>query len=337
MTTISIADGVLVSLDNGSWVHRVSVEATGLCCYRIHFSISAMTNASRLIVLAALWSVSVAHAEEEPAAVQPSPGEPAADDVAEPPPFDAQPGPIQGKIGDVATVDVPDGFAFVEASQMSKLNAATGNLHNPNDLGAILSPDGSIVFFTWEGVGYVKDDDKEKLDADELMQSFKDAEGPSNEARKEKGYPAIFIEGWAKKPYYDQSSNHLTWALRNRSEGDGERSVGINHNVRLLGRRGVMSAVLVASPEKLEAATQRLNGMLQNFRFNEGQRYAEYVQGDKIAEYGLAGLVLGGGLVAAGKMGLLAKLGKFIKVIAVAVLAAVGGLYRWITGRKQAA
>ena len=74
-----------------------------------------------------------------------------------------------------------------------------------------------------------------------------------------------------------------------------------------------MSAVLVASPEKLEAATQRLNGMLQNFRFNEGQRYAEYVQGDKIAEYGLAGLVLGGGLVAAGKMGLLAKLGKFIK------------------------
>lgn len=297
-----------------------------------------MTIASRLILLAVLWSVSVAHADLEPAAAQPGPGEPAADDVAEPPPFDAQPGPIQGKIGDVAVVDVPEGFAFVEASQMPKLNAATGNLHNPNDLGAVLSRDGSIVFFTWEDVGYVKDDDKEKLDADELMESFKESEGPSNEARKEKGYPAVFIEGWAKKPYYDQSSNHLTWALRNRSEdASGERSAGINHNVRLLGRRGVMSAVLVASPEKLEAATQQLNGMLKNFRFNEGQRYAEYVQGDKIAEYGLTGLVLGGGLVAAGKMGLLAKLGKFIKVIAVAVVAAVGALYRWITGRKQTA
>ena len=65
--------------------------------------------------------------------------------------------------------------------------------------------------------------------------------------------------------------------------------------------------------------------LIAGFHFQSGQTYAEYRKGDKVAEYGLTALVLGGGAVLAAKSGLFAVIakffGKFLKLIIVGAIA----------------
>jgi uncharacterized membrane-anchored protein len=95
----------------------------------------------------------------------------------------------------------------------------------------------------------------------------------------------------------------------------------MNRIVKLLGRRGVMTATLVASPEELPIAIAQVDRLLEGYRYRPGNTYAEYVPGkDKLAKYGLTALVVGGAGAALVKSGLLAR---FWKPIA-AALAALG-------------
>ena len=69
--------------------------------------------------------------------------------------------------------------------------------------------------------------------------------------------------------------------------------------------------------------------LLAGYSFQTGSSYAEYRQGDKVAKYGLAALVVGGAAVGAAKLGLFAGLLVFLKkgwklvVVGLAALAAV--------------
>ena len=78
----------------------------------------------------------------------------------------------------------------------------------------------------------------------------------------------------------------------------------VNYTSRLLGRSGVMSAVLVSSPQTLAEDMQAFNRALAGYDFVAGEKYAEFKSGDRIAEYGLGALVLGGAAAAAAKAGL---------------------------------
>ncbi|MFH1811076.1 MAG: DUF2167 domain-containing protein [Pseudomonadota bacterium] len=274
-------------------------------------------------------------AQDEPA--EPAAAEATGDEGGEPmaPPFKILPGPVDGALGEFATIQVPEGYGFVPKSEMPALNAATQNLDNPSDLGAILG-DKFIVFFSWDDIGYVKDDEKDELDAKELLENFQQGQLEANKVREQQGFPPLFIDGWQTPPYYDQQTNNLTWATKLRS-GDAE-GFTVNHNVRLLGRRGVMSATLVGAPEGMADAIVALNGMLGHYTYNEGQRYSEFSQGDKLAAVGLSALVLGGGAALAAKTGLLGQLGKFIKVIVLGVVGAAAAVGKWFKskfGRSQ--
>ena len=77
-----------------------------------------------------------------------------------------------------------------------------------------------------------------------------------------------------------------------------------------------------------------LNGLLTDYRFNSGDSYADWRPGDKVAEYGLTGLIVGGAVAAAVKTGLFKGLWKVLlagaaalwKFLLVAFAAVVGGL-----------
>jgi uncharacterized membrane-anchored protein len=78
----------------------------------------------------------------------------------------------------------------------------------------------------------------------------------------------------------------------------------VNFNTRLLGRGGVMSAVLITSPESLTSSITDFKDALTGFDYLPGRRYAEYKPGDKVAKYGLAALITGGAAAIAVKTGL---------------------------------
>ncbi|MBY0492627.1 MAG: DUF2167 domain-containing protein [Cyanobacteria bacterium] len=100
-----------------------------------------------------------------------------------------------------------------------------------------------FVVFDFQSTGYVRDTDKKSLDSKGILSSIKEGTEASNKLRKQRGWPTMNIVGWYEEPYYDEATNNLTWAIEGGS-GDGETS--INHSTRLLGRRGVMRANLVA-------------------------------------------------------------------------------------------
>jgi uncharacterized membrane-anchored protein len=88
----------------------------------------------------------------------------------------------------------------------------------------------------------------------------------------------------------------------------------INYNTRILGRTGFVSLNLLTDKQHLAEYKPAGALLLSKTTFESGKRYQDFDSStDKVAEYGLTGLVLGGaglGLAKVAKIGLLAKFGK---------------------------
>ncbi|MSU59314.1 MAG: DUF2167 domain-containing protein [Pedosphaera sp.] len=242
-------------------------------------------------------------------------------------------GPGIGKLGTVAQVEVPTGFIFLDAKLTKAMVKKMGETPTGRELGYIHPANGDwSVFFEFDDIGYVKDDDKDKLDAAKLLDSYKRGAVEENKQRKASGEPPLEIIGWLQEPKYDTETHNLTWAIRASSGGHEF----LNYNTRLLGRKGVMELVLVCEPENLTKTMPQFKQVLANHKFTTGQSYAEYKPGDKIAKVGLAALVIGGAAVGAAKLGLFAWLAvllkKGFKLIIVAVVA-VAAFFKKFFGR----
>lgn len=238
-------------------------------------------------------------------------------------------GPASGELGRWAEVEVGQGMRFLGAEGARKYLELCGNPTDGSELGLVSSSDDVwFALFEFDESGYVEDDEKEELDADAILEGLREGQEQGNEIRRKSGLPTLEILGWMRPPHYDPDTNNLEWATRARSSDGG---TSVNLNTRLLGRHGVMSATLVAAPEDLEAVLPAYREQLAGFSFKPGERYTEYVQGDRIAEYGLTGLIAGGVAVGLLKSGLLAKLWKPI-AFGLVVLA---GFAKKLFGRKR--
>lgn len=244
-------------------------------------------------------------------------------------------GPYTAALGDNAQLEVPEGYLFVERKDMRKFIEMTHNAPSGKEVGALVTKEWT-VFFEFDEVGYIKDDEKDKLDADAILKSIKEGSEAANEYRKERGWSEFHVVGWEQEPFYDQETHNLTWAIRGR----GQHGDNINYNSRILGRGGVMEANLVVSPERLQETVPVYKQVLTAFAYKAGQSYAEWKPGDKVAQYGLVALVAGGAGAIAAKAGLFGKLGKFFKVIvigAIALFAALGKAIKGLFGGRRAA
>jgi len=240
-------------------------------------------------------------------------------------------GPSEGKIAGRATIVIPPNYRFLGAADTSKFLTLQRNL--PTTDSYTFAPDDLDWFaiFDFEDTGYIKDD--EKIDADAVLASLKEGTALRNEERKRRGFPVLTLDGWFVPPHYDTSTKRLEWATKLSSEG----GVSVNYRIRLLGRAGVMSALLVSDPDSLENDIRVFKAALNDFSFDPGQRYSEYRTGDKIAEYGLTGLIIGGAAAAAAKTGLFKVIGKFAIFIFAGAAALIGGVVKRLFGRRTAA
>jgi len=243
-----------------------------------------------------------------------------------------QRGPGEGAIGSKAKIRIPNGYSFLDDRNTRRFLELMGN--PPRDNHYLIAPADLDWFavFTFDPVGYVKDD--EKIDAAALLDSLKQGDGPGNEERKRLGMAPIYTDGWHVPPHYDAGTKRLEWGMRLRDERGG---IHVNYTSRLLGRSGVMSAVLVSSPQTLNDDMKAFNTALAGYDFAAGEKYAEFKSGDKIAEYGLAALVVGGAAAAAAKAGLFKSLGKFLWVIIGGALMGGWALLKKFFGRKEEA
>ena len=237
-------------------------------------------------------------------------------------------GPAEGPIAGKATIKVPPGFVYLNETDTSRFLVLMGN---PPDKGNFLVAPKDLNWFSvfsFSATGFVKDD--EKINADELLKQLKSADVASNEERKVLGISMLSTEGWQVPPHYDISTKRLEWGLKLR---DDNGKYIVNYTTRLLGRTGVMRVVLVSDPESLASDTFAFKGALEGFSYDAGERYAEFKSGDKIAQYGLSALVLGGAAALATKKGFWAALvgivGAFWKLLLGVGVAALYGFVKF--------
>lgn len=257
------------------------------------------------------------------------------DEEAEGPELDNIPGvewvkgPATGPMRNTASIDVPEGYRFTGADGATTMMQLMENLPTGSEMGLIGPPDLEwFIIFEFNDIGYVKDDEKDSIDANAILSTIKEGQIESNKMRAANGLPPMTIRGWVHPPHYDEATQSLEWAIRAESEGHEI----VNFNTRRLGRKGVMRVTLVADPEGLDATIIEAKKLLTGFSFNDGQTYADFESGDKIAEYGLTALMTGGLAAVAWKSGLLKHIGKII----VAAVIGIGALFKKIFGGGNA-
>ena len=243
---------------------------------------------------------------------------------------------LQYRSGDVAlgdagaTLHVKPGFRYLGHDVARKvLEDYWGNPPDDDVLGLLVPDNAALgadhswaVVVTYADEGHVSDEDAAKVDYDQVMKEMKESAAEANAERKEQGYSAVDIVGWAQPPRYDAASKRIYWA-RELDFKDAAAHT-LNYDIRVLGREGYLSMNAVADMADMNMVQAGMGQVLPMAEFDAGKRYADYQPGkDKLAAYGLAALV-GGGIAA--KAGLFAKLGVFLLAFKKVIIAGVVGV-----------
>jgi len=240
-------------------------------------------------------------------------------------------GPASIPFKDEASLDLPDGFAFIPRDPGKKAMEELGNHVDANFLGLVVpsKPASWFMLVEYMPAGYIKDDDAQSWDADQLLSDIKTTTEEANKQRAAQKIPALNIVGWVEKPHYDALTHRLIWSIAAHDEGVTDQADDvINYRTLMLGREGYVALTMVTSQSVIEQQKPIATLLLSKLNFLPGKRYEDFnVSTDHVAEYGLAALIAG---VAAKKLGLLAVglafAAKFAKVGIVAGLAFLAGI-----------
>jgi uncharacterized membrane-anchored protein len=256
--------------------------------------------------------------------------------------------PQQGEVtlsGGIAKVKVPDSLRYYGPKDAKTvLEKLWGNPPSSGDILGLLLPAGKspleketwAVVIDFDDSGYVKDDDAAKINYNDLLKDMKASAANSNKARAKAGYPTVELVGWAATPHYDSTAKKIYWAKDLKFGEESEHT--LNYFIRVLGRRGVLNLNAVASMDQLAEIENATPTILGAVDFTEGNRYADYSAGrDKVATYGLAGLIAGGVLAKTGVLkGIFAAILAAKKFVIVGVIALFAGIKKLFGKKEQA-
>ncbi len=228
----------------------------------------------------------------------------------------------QGKVvlgDDLATIIIPKGFKYLNAEQSNYvLTELWGN--PPSDVLGMLFPDSIsplsdnftyAIEISYSEDGYVDDEDAQDINYTELLEELQKDTEQENVQRKIEGYETYKLIGWAQAPYYDAESKKLHWAKELKFEGTEVNT--LNYNFRVLGRKGYLVLNAIGDIDILPLVNEDADKILTSISFNEGNKYSEFnPEIDKVAAYGVGGLVAGKVLAKTGLLAGLLKFGKFI-------------------------
>jgi uncharacterized membrane-anchored protein len=234
--------------------------------------------------------------------------------------------PNSGDIANRAKIDLMKDNYFLGEEETKKFLKINGNPESPGNYTLFNPLEGWFAIFSFSPEGYVKDD--EKIDADALLKVLKENNAKGIEERKKQGLPLLYLDGWYTPPHYDKENKRLEWATKIH---DKDNNIVVNYTTRVLGRNGYMNVLLVSEPSTLDRDIKSFKTALKKFDFNNGERYAEWREGDKVAAYGLGALVVGGAAAAVASKGGF----KFLWAIALAAFAGLAGIFKKFFGKKD--
>jgi uncharacterized membrane-anchored protein len=245
--------------------------------------------------------------------------------------LDYKDGTIALGVGGVQ-LSVPQGFYYLSAEHARRVITEAWN--NPpasaeRVLGMIMPSKHTPLDDTWGAVitfdedGYVSDEDAANINYADLLKEMQEATARGSEERVKQGFAAIRLVGWASPPFYDRAAHKLHWAKELEFGGSPQHT--LNYDVRALGRKGVLKINFVAGMDQLAEIKGVIPAVMAMPEFTEGWRYQDYVSGDKVAAYGIGGLIAGKLL---SKAGFFALALAFLKKGWIVVVLALAGLWK---------
>ncbi|KQL46344.1 membrane-anchored protein [Brevibacillus choshinensis] len=234
---------------------------------------------------------------------------------------------------------VPEKMVYLNKEDTIKMEQQVGDIPTMREIGSVLpqeEADQWLLYMEYEETGHISDDEQNDIDAEELLQSYKDGTEEANKQRKPEDQ--FHVVGWNVEPTYDAKTHELEYSMLLES---AQKEKFLNYKLQVLTRTGYVSFILVTDQEHLQADKQTLRAsILKNFTVKEGHRYSDFDEKtDQVAEYGLTGLILGGlGLAAAKKLGLMALILAFAKkgwILIVVLIGAIAKFGKRLFGKKQ--
>lgn len=238
-----------------------------------------------------------------------------------------------------AGLKVPNGFYYLNSGDAAKvLTEIWGNPREATEgeLGMIfpvkLPPEDPVAWgaiLSYSDDGYVSDAEAESTDYDAVLADLKSATEEENVEREKKGYEPIKLVGWAEPPHYDTSLHALHWARDLLFGKDPNAPHTLNYQLRILGREGVLQVNFVAGMDQLQDIKGNIASVAGLVSYDQDKKYEDHVEGDKVAAYGLAGLIAtAAGAKIAAKIGFLALALAFLKKGGIILAVAAGAIFR---------
>lgn len=192
-------------------------------------------------------------------------------------------GPYQLHMGDFADMDLPAGYRMTDV-RGARILLESLNQPVPADLVGIIAPTSSSAKWwtvvEYDSKGYVKSPDMTKVDSAAVLKTL--------QSRVQSQNSGVISLDWQSAPVYDAQMHSLAWSL----EMQAGSMKALNTTVALLSRYGVLQMTAYQTyPVTDPAPLKQLAG---DITFKDGQGYADYQAGDKVAAIGVAELIAGG-------------------------------------------
>jgi uncharacterized membrane-anchored protein len=238
-----------------------------------------------------------------------------------------------------ASLNVPKGYKFLDGKQTQYvLKDLWGNPEDTSILGAILPEkrgvleDKSWMFVvTYNEEGFIKDDDADDINYDDLLVDMKEDIAAENIERAKTGYDSYELVGWASKPYYDSNLKVLHWAKEMKFAKATTNT--LNYDLRVLGRKGMFNISAVANMSELAEVKASIPNIVNSVQYENSYKYSDFDSStDNIAAWTIGGLVAGKVLA---KVGFFAIFLKYIKFILIGLAAAFGAVKKFLFKNKD--
>lgn len=170
--------------------------------------------------------------------------------------------------------------------------------------------------------GYVSLDDWKDTDAAAMLTAIRDNTEKRNEERRRQGIDELHVTRWLQEPTLDRATNTAYWAIA----ADTPHGPIVNAIALRLSRNGYEKLTWVTNQADYVQSGGELDRMLAAHSFDPGFRYSDHVAGDKLAAYGIAGLVAAVAGAKALKLAGAGALLLLLKKFGVIILGALAGL-----------
>jgi uncharacterized membrane-anchored protein len=232
------------------------------------------------------------------------------------------------------TFAVPAGGSMVVGTEAERADELI-NGTTSSDTEGFARIDHRVLYLSYSDVGYVSADDWKDVDASELLKNMSQATEDANEERVKNGVSAMHTDGWVQAPVYDANRKSVRWVV---GLHDSETKF-VNAVALQLGRNGYERFTLVSDGSNPQADAAILANAVRAYQFKKGFRFSDYVQGDKLAGFGIAALVgTAAGATIAKTVGfgaVLLLIKKFFILILAAGAGAWGYVKRFFAGNKM--